>query len=268
MLSHQRRLRYARLPDLHQLPFASPAPDPPSEPFGRTHRTEGKTRPVPSQRLLQVTGSRDRFVTAVLANPIVTSVPARAEELQLPDRYLATGCLFQTVWNELHGFDCQYAINDYDLIYFDGTDLSWEAGDLVIQQCFTTFGDLPAEIEVRNQARVHLWYEDHFGAPCPPLRSSAAAIDTYAAHVCRLGLRKNKDHVDVYAPSGFDDLFDLVVRPNPVVAPRDVYETKSSRWAYFWPRLRVLPWPDAEQPTALYGRKDRIAPLPYLGRLS
>jgi len=181
-----------------------------------------------------------------LANPIITSVLTRAEELDLPDWYLAAGCLFQTVWNELHGFDSQYGINDYDLIYFDDSDLSWEAEDLVIQRCATTFGDLPGEIEVRNQARVHLWYEDHFGVPCPPLKSSAAAIDTYAAHVCRLGLRTRRDELEVYAPSGFDDLFGLVVRPNPLIAPRYVYETKSARWTQLWPRLQVLPWPDAE----------------------
>jgi hypothetical protein len=43
---------------------------------------------------------------------------------------------------------------------------------------------------------------------------------------------------------GFDDLFAFVVRPNPVSAPREVYEIKSSRWQGCWPRLIVLPWQD------------------------
>jgi hypothetical protein len=178
-----------------------------------------------------------------LANPMVTAVVERADRLDLPDWYLAAGCLFQTVWNELHGFDCQYGIKDYDLIYFDDADLSWEAEDLVIRRCAAMFDGLPAVIEVRNQARVHHWYEVHFGVPCPPLTSSAAAIDTYAAHACRVGIRKRGVQVDVYAPSGFDDLFRLVLRPNPSIAPRHVYETKSARWARLWPRLRVMPWP-------------------------
>ena len=49
----------------------------------------------------------------------------------------------------------------------------------------------------------------------------------------------------VYAPYGLSDVFNLVIRPNPVLATRDVYETKTARWQGQWPGLTVLPWPDA-----------------------
>lgn len=184
------------------------------------------------------------FLDAVLQNPRVVEVLDRAGRLDLPDWYLAAGCLFQTVWNVLDGHDPERGINDYDLIYCDGSDLSWEAEDVVIRRCADAFADLGAEVEVRNQARVHLWYEDHFGVPCAPLRSSAAAVDTYAAHACRVAVRRIDGRDEVYAPSGFRDLFAFVVRPNPVVAPREVYERKTARWVALWPRLRVLPWPE------------------------
>ncbi|WMM75088.1 nucleotidyltransferase family protein [Rhodococcus pyridinivorans] len=48
----------------------------------------------------------------------------------------------------------------------------------------------------------------------------------------------------VYAPHGFDDLFGMVLRPNPVLAPRNVYEAKARRWQVEWPRLVVEPWPE------------------------
>lgn len=185
----------------------------------------------------------DEFLAAVLRNPSVREILRRAEALALPDWYLAAGCLFQTVWNVLDGRDPRHGINDYDLIYFDDSDLSWDAEDAVIRRCADVFGDLGVEVEVRNQARVHLWYEDHFGVPCPPLRSSAEAVDRYAAHACRVAVRVSGGRHEVYAPSGYDDLFAFVVRPNPVVAPRYVYETKAARWARLWPRLEVLPWP-------------------------
>ena len=147
------------------------------------------------------------------------------------------------MWNVVEGHDPERGIGDYDLIYHDGTDLSWGAEDVVIRRCAAAFADLDAEVEVRNQARVHLWYEDHFGVPCPPLTSSAAAVDRYAAHACRVAVRLSAGHYEVYAPSGFADLFGFVLRPHPVVAPRSVYEAKAARWAALWPRLRVLPWP-------------------------
>jgi hypothetical protein len=179
----------------------------------------------------------------VLRNPHVVEIAARAAQLELPDWYLAAGCLYQTVWNVLDGHDPERGIVDYDLIYCDDRDLSWAAEDAVIARCATVFADLPVGVEVRNQARVHLWYEDHFGVPCPPVRSSADAIDRYAAHACQVGLRLGPAGYEVYAPSGFDDLFGFVLRPNPVVAPRSVYEAKADRWVRLWPRLTVLPWP-------------------------
>jgi hypothetical protein len=38
-------------------------------------------------------------------------------------------------------------------------------------------------------------------------------------------------------------VFNLVVRPNPVLAPPGVYQAKTERWRRQWPTLTVLPWP-------------------------
>lgn len=175
---------------------------------------------------------------------MVREVLRRAEELDLSDWYLAAGCLYQTVWNVLDGHPPERGIVDYDLIYFDDGDVSWEAEDSVIRRCAGVFGDLPIIVEARNQARVHLWYEDRFGVAAPPLGSSAEAVDRYAAHACQVAIRSTNGDYIVYAPNGFNDLFAFVLRPNPVVAPKHVYETKAARWTSLWPRLTVIPWPD------------------------
>lgn len=191
-----------------------------------------------------MTPGEDEFRAAVRQNPMVTTVLDRLEALDLPDGHLAAGCLFQTVWNVLDDQDPQHGIGDYDVIYFDDSDLSWEAEDLVIQRSAAAFADLPVVVEVRNQARVHVWYEDRFGVPYSPLGCSRDAVDRYAAHACRFAIRPEADGWSVYAPAGYDDLFGFVLRPNPVVAPRAVYETKASRWQACWPRLVVEPWPE------------------------
>ena len=48
----------------------------------------------------------------------------------------------------------------------------------------------------------------------------------------------------VYAPYGLSDLFGLVLRPNPVLAPRQVYAAKVARWTRQWPELSALRWPE------------------------
>ena len=178
-------------------------------------------------------------------SPLFIEVLRRARGLGLPGWYLGAGCVTQTVWNVLGSRPPDEGIRDYDLLYFEPSDLSWEAEDGAIRSAAQTFADLPVAVEVRNEARVHLWYEKHFGVPCPPYSSTEAAIDTFPSTASCVGIRlEEDDHWRVYAPYGLSDLLSLVVRPNPTLAPRHVYEEKVSRWRRQWPSLRILPWPE------------------------
>ena len=179
-------------------------------------------------------------------NPVLTGVLDRAAVLAPPGWYLTGGCLVQTIWNAVTGRPPGAGIRDYDLFYHDASDLSWAAEDVVIRAGARTFADLGADVQIRNQARVHLWYEEKFGVPCPPYPSSEAAIDSFVATTCCVGIRQARDGSwSVHAPHGLSDAFNLVVRPNPVLAPQAVYEAKTSRWKAQWPELTVLPWPSS-----------------------
>jgi hypothetical protein len=125
----------------------------------------------------------------VTRNPTLTEVLTRAAALDLPGWYLVAGALCQTVWNVTTGQPPGAGILDYDVVYFDASDLSWAAEDAVIKRGDEVFAGLPAPVQIRNQARVHLWYEPKFGIPCPPHTSSEAAISTYEATTACLGVR-------------------------------------------------------------------------------
>jgi hypothetical protein len=185
-----------------------------------------------------------RFLDLVLRNPTTRAVLDRAGRLGVPDWWLTAGALVQTVWNVLDGRDPQAGIRDHDLFYFDAADLSWDAEDAVIGRAAALFADLDGVVEVRNEARVHLWYEQRFGVPAPPFTSSQDAVDSFASTtVCVAVTRRADGELEVYAPHGFADLFGRRVRPNPRLAPRAVYEAKSARWQAEWPALVVDPWP-------------------------
>ncbi|MEV7752349.1 MULTISPECIES: nucleotidyltransferase family protein [Streptomyces] len=188
-------------------------------------------------------GEQERLREVLGRNAVLVEVLGRAAGMGLPGWYLTAGCLFQTVWNVVTGRPPGGGIKDYDIFYFDDTDLSWEAEDAVIRAGREVFAGVPVEVEIRNEARVHLWYERKFGVPCPPYRSVEGAIDSFAATACCLGVRLETGGEWVfYAPCGLDDVFGLVLRPNPVLAPREVYEAKAARWVGEWPELTVLPW--------------------------
>jgi hypothetical protein len=186
----------------------------------------------------------ERFLEIVLADPTVAGVLQRAPDLGVGDWWLTAGILFQTVWNALTGRAPGTGIRDADFFYFDD-DTSWEAEDAVIAAGSALFADVAVPVEIRNEARVHLWYAEHFGTPAPPFRDCADAIDSFAAVCCCVGVTVAADGTPrVYAPHGYADLFDLVVRPNRRLAPQHVYETKTARWQATWPELTVLSWSD------------------------
>src|SRR5690349_9216096 len=110
-------------------------------------------------------GEREQFLTALLTNRIVGTILQRMPELGLQDWYLTAVGVFQTIWNVMTGRDPEAGVKDYDVFYFDSLDLSYEAEDAVIRRAQQLFSDIPATIEVRNEARVHLWYEQKFGVP-------------------------------------------------------------------------------------------------------
>jgi hypothetical protein len=183
----------------------------------------------------------DEFRKLVLRNPVNDALLGELMRLELPDAWIVSGCLAQTIWNLKTGRAIGYGINDYDLFYFD-PDLSWEAEDRVIGRLRETSARLGVRIEVRNQARVHLWYRQKHGTLYPPLQNSRQGIDRFLTRCTQVGVQRSGNGDDVYAPSGFDELERMIARPN--LTPNfsaAAYRAKTARWALLWPELTVLP---------------------------
>jgi hypothetical protein len=173
------------------------------------------------------------FIALVRQNPAVVTILDRLPALRAPDAWLTAGCLAQTAWNLQSGRPVQDGIRDYDLFYHD-QDLSWEAEDAVIRRGAELFGDLA--VEIRNQARVHLWFGGKFGYDIAPLRSAREGIDRFLFRGICIGIDAS-DHV--YAPFGFDDLMAGVLRPNPNNLRSDHMLAKAADYRARWPWLRV-----------------------------
>jgi uncharacterized protein len=184
--------------------------------------------------------TRDEFLALALQNPVNVAVIDQLDHLALPDAWLVAGCLVQSVWNRLTGRPVDHGIADYDVFYFD-SDTSWEAEDTVIRKLQARLGHLGAKIEIRNQARVHLWYPDKHGLPYPPLTRSTDGIDRFLTENTQIGVRRAGDDYDIYAPHGFDDVARLIVRPNRALNFSVAnYAAKAARWKALWPELTVI----------------------------
>ena len=166
-----------------------------------------------------------------------------ARALDLPQWRICSGAIYQTVWNALTGRDADYGVKDFDLFYFDPSDLSYMAEDVVVRRAADAFStELSPLVEVRNQARVHLWFEDRFAEPYAPLASGDEALSRFVAPAFAVGVRLEADGgLDIAAPFGLDDVFALRVRPNPSRPLSSAYDKIAASALARWPEVTVVP---------------------------
>ena len=185
--------------------------------------------------------SLERELEAILRRSApLMQVLETARGLALPDWLIFSGAVYQRVLNHLTGRDLDYGIKDYDLAYHDPSDISWEAEDVVIRRVAQAFEPpLRDLVEVRNQARVHVWFEGKFGEPYPPLAGSAEALERFVTPLNAVGVRLEPDgRMRVFAPFGLEDLFALRLRPNPIRGNHGFERIKAGMLGR-WPELRV-----------------------------
>lgn len=164
-------------------------------------------------------GDLEARLCAVLRGDVhLLAVLRIARDLALPDWLVFSGAIYQPVWNHLTGRPPDYGVKDYDLGYFDAANTSYEAEDRIIRRVAAAFEPpLREMVEVRNQARVHLWFEDHFGEPYAPLTNTAEALTRFAAPTFAVGARlEQDDSLTIVAPFGLEDLFAMRIAPNPL----------------------------------------------------
>ncbi len=199
----------------------------------------------------------DRLVDHLRGSSVLWECLERLEDLSLPDCYLGAGCVAQTVWNAAHDKPPGADISDYDIVYFDAADLTEAGENAVAARVKNAMAGLPVAVDVKNQARVHLWYRQRFGYDIVPYASTEDAIETWPTTATAVGVRLAHGRPVVFAPCGLDDLLGLVVRANRVQITPQIYRGKVSRWTRHWPRLTVLPWASGR---GIEGARHRQAP--------
>jgi hypothetical protein len=180
------------------------------------------------------------LVTLVRSSPLLMCALRAAREVNPPDWLIGAGVIRDHVWSHLHGFPPPRP-RDVDLAFHDGTALGQEREEAVLHEVRERAPELPWE--VTNEARVHLWYPRVHGVDVPPLRSTADAVATWPETATAVAARLNADDcIEIVAPYGLQDLFELVWRHNPRRAPIVLFHQRlhSKRIAERWPRVRIV----------------------------
>jgi hypothetical protein len=188
----------------------------------------------------------ERIRSAILASPLLRPIIDGWDNVALPDCWLVAGAIAQTVWNRTFDLPSTHGISDIDIVYFDSDDLTENGEARQAGRIRAAFSHLPVWIDVKNEARVHMWYEAKFGHQIMPYTSTAEAITTFPTTATAIGVKPIGDSLLLNAPFGADDLVNGVVRANKKQITREIYDAKTARWISVWPDLSVVPWRDED----------------------
>lgn len=188
---------------------------------------------------------RQALKDIIVSEPLLMEVLAGLRSLDLPDSWLVAGAIYNIVWNRLTGQPSLHGVKDIDLFYCDARDLSYEAEDFEIRRVAALFAHLSVPVELRNQARVHLWFPQKFGVEVAPLVSSEESLLRYASKTHAVAARLDENGaLQIAAPFGLDDLFSFRIVPNPVIENKVAHTAKAERAKRHWPQLTIVPWPE------------------------
>ena len=155
-------------------------------------------------------------------------------QLELPHWYIAAGYVRNFVWDQLHGYPSPTPLNDIDVIYYDNANLN-EAHEKELEAWLNQKTD-SSIWSVKNQARMHLKNGN------APYVSITDAISRWPETVTAVGITLNEDHeIEVIAPYGVQDIFQMKVRRSPLFPDIDYYRKRvqSKKWQELWPKIQI-----------------------------
>lgn len=163
-------------------------------------------------------------------------VLALVRELGLPDCWVAAGFVRSLVWDHLHSRADSPLPADIDVIWFDPARPTAQQ-DVELEQALHA-RDATLGWSVKNQARMHLRNGD------APYRSTMDAMRCWPETATAVGVRLDaQGGIEVAAPFGLDDLFNLVVRPTErfLDVKYLIYleRLRAKQWHVRWPGLTI-----------------------------
>jgi uncharacterized protein len=187
----------------------------------------------------------DRSVAQLAAiinsNQWLMDILRAVREVDPPNWLVGSGVIRNVVWDHLHRDIEPTPTRDVDVAYFDRGDLSAERERSYCRELAKRRPDVAWE--VTNQAGVHLWYQQRFGAPIPEARSVEDAIARWPETATAVGVRlRPDDSLYVVAPCGLEDLLAMVLRRNPRQVSREFFAARviDKRIRETWPGVRVV----------------------------
>ena len=181
-----------------------------------------------------------RFLSILKQHPWFMAALDPVSDLGLPQWCIGAGVIRNIVFDCLDG-GTTTPIRDVDVAYYDVSDVEEQTDRRYEELLRQRMPDVPWE--VTNQAAVHLWYHKKFGYRVPPVNGIVEAVATWPETCTAVAVTKTPGgNFRVYAPCGLEDLFDMVIRRNPVRVDVRTYNARvlAKRYDKCWKSVRII----------------------------
>lgn len=196
-------------------------------------------------RYKSINEQNETFIKIIKQNSDLVTILDYIYELKLLNFYIAAGSVFQTIWNYYDNKPLNFGIKDIDIIYYDPINLSKESEqklEKTIEDYLKKAG-LNYELDIHNEARMHLWKKDNENKNIDQYKNSEDAIDQWIATVHAIGITKENNEIKVYAPYGLSDIFSKTIRPiKHKNNSKELYNKKVASWQKRFENLNIVEW--------------------------
>ena len=157
--------------------------------------------------------------------------------LTFSDGWIGAGFVRDAVWDRLHGYGQRAITGDVDVVWYD-SERGNPACDNDLEERLSQ--QHPAfDWSVKNQARIHQ-RNGH-----APYLSTENALRYWPETATAVAVRLGDTHsVEVIAPYGLEDLFELRLRPTPLFGedkwPVFRQRVTAKRWLERYPGLQLI----------------------------
>lgn len=171
----------------------------------------------------------------IFSDPVRMRILQMVKAQELPDCWVAAGFVRSAIWDELHHRHTSDLPGDIDVIWFDRTRAT-AAVDADHEAALRGL-DSTVSWSVKNQARMHLRNTDL------PYTSATDAMTYWPETATAIAVRLTDSGIEVAAPFGLDDLFNLIVRPTArfQFERRQEYPNRLrlKNWQATWPDIKI-----------------------------
>lgn len=182
---------------------------------------------------------REELITILSSNKRFMNYLEAAHSLNIKNYCVGAGAVRDTVWAHLHNM-ATVRYRDIDVVYYNKNET--RAQEKEYEQQLDSYG-YGVEWDVKNQALVHEWYQQKFGIAVEPYNNLHEAIGSWPELATSVAVYLDNNHnMQVIAPFGLEDLFNITLRRNPTRVTKEMFEARlaSKKMKQRWPKLRVV----------------------------